>query len=438
MTRTRAWMLSVVAVAAITALLAGCGGSSSSSSSASSASSATSATSASSTSASSSSGAASGSPVVIGSSLSLSGDFAADGQAFQKGYTLWADDINKAGGLLGHPVKLDIISDASSPAQVVTNYQKLISSDNAKLVFGPFSTLLTVPASKVVNRYGYAFVEGAGGAPAAFGNGLHNIFDVSLPVIDNLVPYAKWVASLPASERPKTAAYATSDDPFTGPQIPIARQIMQAAGIKTVYNKVFPAEVTDYTPIATAVASSKAEAVVLGSVDVPTVSAFVHAFIQQHYNPKSFIATAGPDQGNAFLQAVGGAKNAEGIMYPNGWYPGYANPSSQQLVNEYVAKYGGNAAGVNADVAEAYSVGQAVAQAVAATHSLDNAKIIAYLHSGVTLNTVQGPVTFSSLGENGAAAAFVFQWQKGNQVQVLPVGASGSKPATYPKPNWGS
>jgi branched-chain amino acid transport system substrate-binding protein len=432
MTRSRriAWMLSVAAVATVAGLLAGCGSSSSSSSSASNNSA--------STSSSSGSGGASGSPVVIGSSLSLSGDFAADGQAFQKGYQLWANDVNKAGGLLGHPVKLDIVSDASSPAQVVTNYQKLISSDHAKLVFGPFSTLLTVPASKVVNRYGYAFVEGAGGAPAAFGNGLHNIFDVSLPVIDNLVPFAKWVASLPASERPKTAAYATSDDPFTQPQIPLAQQIMQAAGIKTVYNKVFPAEVTDYAPIATAVASSKAEAVVLGSVDVPTVSAFVHAFIQQHYNPKVFIATAGPDQGADFVKAVGGPANANGIMYPNGWYPGYANAASQQMVNEYVAKYGGTPADVNADVAEAYSVGQAVAQAVAATHSLDNAKIISYLHSGVTLNTVQGPVKFDSKGENGAAAAFVFQWQKGQQVQVLPVGAAGSKPPLYPKPNWGS
>jgi branched-chain amino acid transport system substrate-binding protein len=413
----------VAAVAAIAALLAGCGSSSSSTSTSSGG--------------GASSGSASKSPVVIGASLSLSGDFAADGQAFQKGYQLWASDINKSGGLLGHPVKLDIISDASSPAQVVTNYQKLISSDHAKLVFGPFSTLLTVPSSKVVNRYGYAFVEGAGGAPAAFGNGLHNIFDVSLPVIDNLVPFAKWVSSLPASERPKTAAYATSDDPFTQPQIPLAQQIMSAAGIKTVYSKVFPAEVTDYAPIATAVASSKAEVVVLGSVDVPTVSAFVHAFIQQHYNPKAFIATAGPDQGAAFLKAVGGAANANGIMYPNGWYPGYAKADSQKMVNEYVAKYGGTPADVNADVAEAYSVGQVVAQAVAATHSLDNSKIISYLHSGVTLNSVQGPVKFNSLGENGAAAAFVFQWQKGNQVQVLPVGASGSKPPTYPKPNWG-
>jgi branched-chain amino acid transport system substrate-binding protein len=420
---------SIIAVAAVAALLAGCGGSSSSSSKASGGV-------ATSGGGSGSGGGASGSPVVIGASLSLSGDFSADGTAFERGYKLWAADINKTGGLMGHPVKLDIVSDASSPAQVVTNYQKLISADHAKLVFGPFSTLLTVPSSKVVNRYGYAFVEGAGGAPAAFGNGLHNIFDVSLPVVDNLVPFAKWVSGLPASQRPKTAAFATSDDPFTQPQIPQAQQIMSAAGIKTVYSKVFPAEVTDYAPIASAVASSHADAVVLGSVDVPTVSAFVHAFIQQHYNPKVFIATAGPDQGADFLKAIGGQANAEGIMYPNGWYPSYANDQSQKMVSEYVAQYGGSPADVNADVAEAYSVGQVVAQAVAATHSLDNSKIISYLHSGVTLNSVQGPVKFDAKGENGAAAAFVFQWQKGNQVQVLPVGAAGSKPPTFPKPNW--
>ena len=424
----RGWMLSAAAVAAIAALLAGCGGSSSSSSSASSSASA----------AATSPTPASKSPVTIGASLSLSGDFAADGQAFEKGYQLWAADINAAGGLLGHPVKLDIVSDASSPAQVVTNYQKLISSDHDQLVFGPFSTLLTVPSSKVVNRFGYAFVEGAGGAPAAFGNGLKNIFDVSLPVIDNLVPFAHWLATLPASERPKTAAVATSDDPFTQPQFPAAIKILQNAGIKIVYNKVFPAEVTDYAPIATSVASTKAQAFLLGSVDVPTVSAFIHTFIQQHYNPKAFIATAGPDQGAAFLKAIGGASNAEGVMVPNGWYPGYANTASQKMVQEYVAKYGGSPSDVNADVAEAYSVGQIVAQAVAATHSLDNAKIMAYLHSPVTLSSVQGPVKFDSLGENGAAAAFAFQWQKGNLVQVLPVGATGSKPAVYPKPNWGS
>jgi branched-chain amino acid transport system substrate-binding protein len=380
---------------------------------------------------------AKGKPVVIGTSLSLSGDFAADGQAFERGYKLWAADVNRNGGLLGHKVKLDIVSDASSPAQVVTNYQKLISSDHANFVFGPFSTLLTVPSSKVAERYGYAFVEGAGGAPGVFAQGLHNVFDVSLPIKNNLVTFAKWMASLPPSKRPKTAAYATVNDPFTQPQLPPASSITQAAGIKTVYSKVFPAEVTDYGPIATTVASNHADAFVLGSVDVPTVSAFVHAFIQQHYVPKVFIATAGPDQGAAFIHAIGGASNADGIMVPNGWYPGSPNAQSQKMVSEYVARYGGSPADVNADVAEAYSVGQVVAQAVAATHSLSNSKIISYLHSGVTLQSVQGPVRFNSLGENTAAKAFVFQWLHGNLVQVMPVGATGSKPLLFPKPPWG-
>ena len=46
-----------------------------------------------------------------------------------------------------------ILSDASSPAQVVSNYQRLIGSDKVPLVFGPFSTLLTVPSARVASRY---------------------------------------------------------------------------------------------------------------------------------------------------------------------------------------------------------------------------------------------------------------------------------------------
>jgi branched-chain amino acid transport system substrate-binding protein len=385
----------------------------------------------------SSTGSAASGTVTIGASLSLSGDFAADGQAFQRGYQLWAKDQNAKGGLLGKTIKLDIVSDASQPAQVTTNYNKLIGSDHDALVLGPFSTLLTVPASKVVARYGYAFVEGAGGAPSAFGNGLTNVFDVSVPVATNLDAFARWVASLPKSQRPKTAAYPTSNDPFTEPQLPPAEKIMQAAGIKTVYKTVFPAEVTDFTPIANQIAADKPDAVVLGSVDVPTVSAFIHAFIQQHYSPKFFIATAGPDQGAAFVSAVGKG-NENGIFVPNGWYGGSPKADSKQMVKEYIAQYGGNASGVNADVAEAYSVGQVLTQAVNATHGFDNKKIIAYLHSKVTLNSVQGPVKFNSVGENTALQATTFQWQNATLVPTIPVGSPGTVKPIVPKPAWGS
>ena len=379
---------------------------------------------------------AKGAPVTIGISLSLSGDFSADGIAFDQGYKLWAADVNAKGGLLGHKVKLDIVSDASSPTQVVTNYVDLISVKHVNLTFGPFSSLLTLPAAKAVSRYGYAMVEGAGGAPSVFQAGLTNVFDVALPVANSLVPFATWISSLPKSQRPTSVAYVTSNDPFTEPQIPVAQKIMGPAGIKTVYNKVFPAEVTDYTAIADAVAAAKAQVVVLGAVDVPTVAAFMQAFEQAHYNPKAFIATAGPDQGAAFVKVVG-AKNVSGMMVPNSWYGLAANPTSQKMVAEYVAKYGGTAAGVNADVAEAYGVGQVVAEAVKATGGFNNAKIIKYLHSGVSLKTVLGGAQFNALGENPQMTAYTFQWQGAKFLQVNPLGNPNTVKILFPKPAWG-
>jgi branched-chain amino acid transport system substrate-binding protein len=378
------------------------------------------------------------SPVVIGASLSLTGDFSADGQAFKRGYELWASDVNSHGGLLGRKVQLTFQNDASDPTTVATNYTKLIAQQKANLVFGPFSTLLTVPAAKVAARYGYAFPEGAGGGPAVYQLKLPNVFNPSPPVAEQLVPFADWVASLPASERPKTAAYPQVNDPFADPMTETAQAILQKAGVKTVYSKVYPAENPDYKAGADAVAATGAQMVVLGSVDVPTATAFIQAFEQQHYNPKIFAASSGPDQGADFVKAVG-AKNTTGIMVPNGWYAGLPNPLSQAFVKAYLAKYGGSPSDINADAAEGYSVGEITAAAVKATHSLDNKKIISFLHSGVTLQTVQGPVKFNSAGENVVAQKFIFQWQNGVKfVQVLPSSASGSVPIVNPKPAWGS
>jgi branched-chain amino acid transport system substrate-binding protein len=224
-----------------------------------------------------------------------------------------------------------------------------------------------------------------------------------------------------------------AQDPFADPPVQLAQTLLQNAGIRTVYSNIF-AEDGDYKTPAQQTAQAGAQLVVLGSTDVPTVQQFMQAFEQAHYTPKFFIAAAGPDQGQAFTSQVGSG-NADGMMVPDGWYPGYSNPTSAQLVDEYVKQYGGQASGVNSDVAEAYSVGEVLAQAVKATGGTDNASIITYLHSGVTLSSVQGPVRFDGLGENGAAAAFVFQWQNGKFVQVLPVG-TGSVSLLWPKPAW--
>jgi branched-chain amino acid transport system substrate-binding protein len=374
-------------------------------------------------------------PIKIGISLSLSGDFAADGQAFQQGYQLWADKVNASGGLLGRQVTLDIVNDASSDTQVVTNYQKLITIDKCDLLFGPFSTKLTKPAAAIANRYGFALVEGAGGGPSVFTQGLNNVFDVSLPVANNLVSFTQLILSLPANERPQTAAYATQDDPFTQPQIDLAKQLLEQAGIKTVSYTVYPAETTDFTPIAQKLLSAKGDVVVLGTL-LQDFTAFATAFKQQHYNPKAIVATAGPDQGDAFLKAIGGATSAEGIMVPNGWYAQQTTPGNQEMVQAFLKKYGGDISAISSDVPEGYSVGQVVQQAVTKVGSLDQAKLIQTLHNN-TFTSVQGPVKFDNTGQNTAIQAFLFQWQGGNLVPVYPASSDPNfKTPEYPRPNW--
>jgi branched-chain amino acid transport system substrate-binding protein len=343
---------------------------------------------------------------------------------------------------MGRQVKLTILNDTSSPNQVVTNYNTLISADHVDLTFGPFSSLLTAPASAVAARNGYAFVEGAGGAPSVFDTPAdeddHNVFDVSLPVADELVPFVTYIQSLGhAADTKLTAAYPMANDPFADPPVQLAQQKLQALGVKTVYTNIFPEEVSSYAAPALAVAQKQPDIVVLGSTDVPTVQAFMKGFQQQHFTPKMFIAAAGPDQGASYISAVG-AGNAAGMMVPDGWYGGYKNAESEKMVAEYIQEYGGTASDVNADVAEAYSVGQVVQQAITATGGVNNAAIIKYLHSGVTLQTVQGNVLFNSLGENGAAAAFVFQWQDNGTKfnQVLPTSDPASVPILATKPAW--
>jgi branched-chain amino acid transport system substrate-binding protein len=380
-------------------------------------------------------GTSAGSPVTVGISVPLTGQFSTDGLACEKGAELWASDVNAAGGLLGHPVQLKFLNDNSDPNRAAKDYAQLIGTDHVNFVLGPFSSLLTTQSGPVVARYGYAFVEGSGGGLSVFALKEHNLFGVTTPVVNQMVPFADWVKSLPFSQRPKTAAYPMVDDPFADPPVKTAQAILEGAGIKTVYQHAPINPATNLTPFANAVAASGAQIVVLGSVDVPTVLAFVRAFEAAHYTPKMFLAASGPDQGLAFTNVVGPG-NANGMMVPNGWSGGLANAESHQMIQNYIAKYGGTASQVNTDTAETYSAGQVLADAVNATNSLDNAKIIAYLHSGVTVQSVQGPAKFDDVGHNLAAQAFIYQWQNSRFVQVLPSNAPGSSQILATKTPW--
>jgi branched-chain amino acid transport system substrate-binding protein len=175
---------------------------------------------------------------------------------------------------------------------------------------------------------------------------------------------------------------------------------------------------------------------VLGTVDVPSLLAFVNAFKAKGYTPKIMIASSGPDQGEEFLHHIGGSNAAQAIMVPDGWYGGEPNALSHVMVQDYIAKFGGTTNDINADVAEAYSAGETLAAAIKAKGTLNNTTIASYLHSHI-VQTVQGPATFNMQGENTKAngSAFIFQWQNSQFLQVLPTHPGPAALAV--KPNWG-
>jgi len=384
---------------------------------------------------SSSSGGSSGSgkPLVIGISLSQSGDFSDPGHAAMLGYQLWADSVNKRGGVLGRPVKLKIVDDASDPNQAVTNYQTLITKDKVDLVFGPFSTLLTAPSARVASRYGYSFLEPAGGGQLVFDQKLHNVFFVQpAPTVNCGDPFVDYLSTLPAGQRPKTAAYPTLDDPFATPIVERARAKLEALGVKTVYSQVYPAETADMTPIVAKMVAAKPD-LIFGGTQSLDAYGIVNGLVQQHYNPKFLFLSNGANSAAEFPNKVG-ANNTEGILSCTDWFPELKTAGNQQFVSEYLAKYGGTADTIDGGSAEAYAVGQVLEEEAKKTGKVDNATIISTLHSGVW-PTVEGDLSWDQYGAP-KGSQLMTQWQSGKLVPVWPQATALAAP-TSPKPPWG-
>jgi branched-chain amino acid transport system substrate-binding protein len=383
---------------------------------------------------SSSSGSSGGSkPLVIGISLSQSGDFSDPGHAAMLGYQLWADSVNKRGGVLGRKVELKIVDDASDPNQAVTNYQTLITKDKVDLVFGPFSTLLTAPSARVASRYGYSFLEPAGGGPLVFEQKLHNVFFVQpAPVVNCGDPFVDYLSTLPASQRPKTAAYPTLDDPFATPIADRARAKLEALGVKTVYSQVYPAETADMTPIVAKMIAAKPD-LIFGGTQSLDAYGIVNGLVQQHYNPAFLFLSNGANSAAEFPGKVG-ANNTEGILSCTDWFPELKTAGNEQFVSEYLAKHGGTADTIDNGSAEAYAVGQVLEEVAKKTGKVDNATIINTLHSGVW-PTVVGDLSWNQYGEP-TGSQLMTEWLGGKLVPVWPQAAALAAPQT-PKPPWG-
>jgi branched-chain amino acid transport system substrate-binding protein len=370
--------------------------------------------------------------VTIGISLPLTGDFAEPGKGVQRGYEAWAKYVNENGGLLGQQVKLTILDDQSNADRVASDYEKLINSNKVDLIFGPFSTRLVIPAAQVAKDYGYLFVEPAGAAKEVFTKGFGNLFYAAPAVADDHYNnLAKAILAMPIAQRPKTAAYASMDDPFAQGTAYGLKAKLEAGGVKTVVNEVYPPDTTDFGGIAAKIASSKADIVVGGTQYQDAVNLIV-ALRQLNYQPKLAAFSTAPTNPE-FPKAIG--SKTDGILSPTGYTPVATWPSNVKFV-EYYTKLNGTAPGE--DEANAWTTGEVVAAAVTAVKCADpstacQTKLINYLHQN-TVETVVGPLSWDKDGRP-LGAHMIQQFAKDAINIVLPAEAKKAD-LVYPKPQW--
>jgi branched-chain amino acid transport system substrate-binding protein len=355
--------------------------------------------------------------IVIGVSLPLTGDFSEPGKGVQRGYEAWEAWVNENGGLLGKQVRLEVLDDQSSADRVASDYEKLINQDQVDLVFGPFSTRLVVPAAQVAKDYGFLFVEPAGAAEEVFTQGFDNLFYAAPAIADdhyNLL--AEKIIAMPEGERPKTAAYATMDDPFAQGTAYGLKDKLEAAGIQTVADEVYPPNTTDFSSIAAKIADTKADIVVGGTQYQDAVNLIV-ALQQLDFQPKMAAFSTAPTNPE-FPEAIGA--KTEGILSPTGYTPDASYPENQEFVEFYTEMHGNPPA---EDEANAWTTGEVVAAAVEAVGCADpepdcQQKLIDWLHEN-TVDTVVGPLSWDADGRP-QSAHLIQQYVDGEIRIVLP------------------
>jgi branched-chain amino acid transport system substrate-binding protein len=370
-------------------------------------------------------------PITVGISLPLTGDFSEPGKGVQRGYEAWAAAVNSSGGLLGRQVELRILDDQSNADRVVADYESLIAQDQVDLVFGPFSTRLVVPSARVAQEYGMLFVEPAGAAAQVFEQGFDNLFYAAPAIADDHYNHlADAIIAMPEGQRPQTAAYAAMDDPFAQGTAYGLKARLEAAGIQTVVDLVYPPNTTDFSSIAAQIADSRADVMVGGTQYQDAVNMIV-ALQQLGYQPKLAAFTTAPTNPE-FSAAIGGG--TEGIVSPTGYTTEAPYPSNVDFVQRYTAQFG---TAPTEDEANAFTTGQVVAAAVQAVGCAEQGecqqRLIDWLRTN-TVDTVVGPLSWDPQGRP-QSAHLIQQYVNGEIRIVLPEEAAEAA-FTYPKAPW--
>lgn len=231
-------------------------------------------------------------PIVVGSTLSLTGAFAATGQIHKIAGEEFVDRLNAAGGLLGRRVEWKVVDDQSDQAKVSQLYERLISQDKVDLILGPYATPNILSAMAVAQRHGFVMPQhSAVLAPQLTYECQFPAWSIS-PTPNSFIPTQLFDALDTLPNPPKSVAVLTSQsgsaafvsDGF-GDDHSGTLSIAKERGINVMVDIHYPPTTTDWAPIAAQVRDANPDLVINNGLGVDAVN-ILQAMAQLNYRPK--------------------------------------------------------------------------------------------------------------------------------------------------------
>ena len=115
--------------------------------------------------------------IKIGLEGPMTGDYAYEGEGFEKAVRLLVDQTNEAGGLLGRQIELVVEDDAGDPTQAALVAQRLVDAE-VVAVIGAYNSTATEPASEIYNEAGLFHITPSSTATRLTEKGFKRFFRV--------------------------------------------------------------------------------------------------------------------------------------------------------------------------------------------------------------------------------------------------------------------
>lgn len=351
-------------------------------------------------------------PIRIGFGMAQTGPLAANGKSALLAMEIWRDDINAKGGLLGRPVELVVYDDQSNPSTVPGIYTKLLDVDKIDLVVSGYGTNVIAPAMPVIIQHKRTFLSLFG---LAVNEQFHypNYFTITPtgvnPTISSTIGFFE-VGEM-QNPKPQTLAIVAADAEYPRASAEGVRANAKKFGWKIVYDKTYPPNTTDYSPIVRAVQAANPDAIFVASYPLDSVG-IVRAASETGLKTKLFGGGMVGLQTTSVKQQLGPLLN--GIVNYDFWVP--AKTTQFPGVLEFLKNYQEKAASAGVDplgyylAPWAYSYMQVLANAVEGAKGLDQDKLADWLR-GHTFKTVMGDLAFGQDGELSESFSKMVQYQ---------------------------